>query len=182
MSSRLLLGTGHCRSEGREVFLSIPAWYASMVANVMVPMREGRVEVAFVCQRLDPFLAAHSPCIAPMEACATTHEWAAQSRARPSSGRAMIFWTSDLLVRPRAQLINALRGRLAELGIIAAQGSANVKPLADAIDGIKSLPCDWWVLPTLARLLILDVQSLLPCDPHVQARTIALRLGDGLGP
>ncbi|MGB7918411.1 MAG: hypothetical protein WCF79_24500, partial [Rhodomicrobium sp.] len=37
----------------QEVLLSIPAWYASMVANVMVPMRKGQVEVALVCERLD---------------------------------------------------------------------------------------------------------------------------------
>jgi transposase len=33
----------------------------------------------------------------------------------------MIFRTRDLLVRQRTQLINALRGRLAEHGIVAAQ-------------------------------------------------------------
>jgi transposase len=51
----------------------------------------------------------------------------------------MIFCTRDLLVRQRTQLINALRGRLAEHGLVAAQGPANVKPLADAIDSIKAL-------------------------------------------
>ncbi len=53
--------------------------------------------------------------------------------------RAMIFRMRDLLVRQPTQLINALRGRLAEHGIVAAQGPANVKPLADAIDGIQAL-------------------------------------------
>jgi len=64
MPNRLLLGSGHCQAEGREVLLSIPARYASRAAN---------------------------------------------------------------------------RHCLAEHGIVAAQGPANVKPLADAIDGIKTL-------------------------------------------
>jgi transposase len=41
----------------------------------------------------------------------------------------MIFRTRDLLVRQRTQLVNALRGHLAEHGI-AAQGLPDVKVLA----------------------------------------------------
>ena len=36
--------------------------------------------------------------------------------------RAMLFRTRDLLVRQRTQLINALRGHLAEHGVVAPQG------------------------------------------------------------
>ena len=57
-------------------------------------------------------------------------------KTEAQQARAMIFRTRDLLVRQRTQLINALRGHLAEHGIVAAQGPANVKPLVDAIDGI----------------------------------------------
>jgi transposase len=46
----------------------------------------------------------------------------------------MIFRTRDLLVRQRTQLINALRGHLAEYGVVAAQGPAHVKRLADALN------------------------------------------------
>lgn len=45
----------------------------------------------------------------------------------------MIFRTRDLLVRQRTQLVNALRGHLAEHGIVAAQGLAKVKVLAAAL-------------------------------------------------
>jgi transposase len=38
--------------------------------------------------------------------------------------RSMIFRTRDLLVRQRTQLVNALRGHLAEHGTVAAQGLA----------------------------------------------------------
>lgn len=46
----------------------------------------------------------------------------------------MLFRTRDLFVRQRTQLINALRGHLAEHGIIAPQGIANLASLADIIE------------------------------------------------
>ena len=55
-------------------------------------------------------------------------------KSRDQQARAMIFRTRDLLVRQRTQLINALRGHLAEYGVIAAQGPAHVKRLADALN------------------------------------------------
>jgi transposase len=48
--------------------------------------------------------------------------------------RAMIFRARDLLVRQRTQLINALRGHLAEFGVVAPQGIAHVRRLQEAID------------------------------------------------
>jgi transposase len=54
-------------------------------------------------------------------------------KTEAQQARAMIFRTRDLLVRQRTQLINALRGHLAEHGIVAAQGPAKVRPLVDAI-------------------------------------------------
>ena len=51
---------------------------------------------------------------------------------------AMIFRTRDLFVRQRTQLINALRGHLAEHGTIAPQGVLNVKALADIIEDTAS--------------------------------------------
>jgi len=47
---------------------------------------------------------------------------------------AMVFRARDLLVRQRTQLINALRGHLAEYGVVAAQGIAHVRRLQEAID------------------------------------------------
>ena len=40
----------------------------------------------------------------------------------------------ELLVTQRTQLINALRGHLAEIGVIAAQGSTNAHDLAELIE------------------------------------------------
>lgn len=60
--------------------------------------------------------------------------------------RAMVFRTRDLLVRQRTQLINALRGHLAEHGVVAPQGMANVAKLADALT-----EADRGSLPSLVR-------------------------------
>ena len=46
----------------------------------------------------------------------------------------MLFRTRDLLVRQRTQTINALRGHLAEFGVVAAQGPAHVDRLASALE------------------------------------------------
>ena len=48
----------------------------------------------------------------------------------------MLFRTRDLLVRQRTQTINALRGHLAEFGVIAPQGPAQVTRLAGALEEV----------------------------------------------
>ena len=53
----------------------------------------------------------------------------------------MLFHTRDLLVRQRTQTINALRGHLAEYGVVAPQGRARIGQLAGVIeDGDCGLP------------------------------------------
>ena len=55
--------------------------------------------------------------------------------------RAMLFRTRDLLVRQRTQISNALRGHLAEFGVVAPQGPARIGQLAGALeDGDSGLP------------------------------------------
>ena len=56
-------------------------------------------------------------------------------KTEEQQARALIFRTRDLLVRQRTQLINALRGHLAEYGVVVAQGVVHVKRLQDAIEG-----------------------------------------------
>ena len=48
---------------------------------------------------------------------------------------AMAFRTRDLLVRQRTQTINALRGHLAEYGVVAPAGPAHISRLIAVIDG-----------------------------------------------
>lgn len=54
--------------------------------------------------------------------------------------RAMLFRTRDLLVGQRTQLVNALRGHLAEHGIVLGKGIGNVDRLAVRIEEDESLP------------------------------------------
>jgi transposase len=51
--------------------------------------------------------------------------------------RSMIFRTRGLLVRQRTQLVNALRGHLAEHGIVAAHGLCVPRPCGDAANAIS---------------------------------------------
>ena len=59
-------------------------------------------------------------------------------KTEEQQAQAMLFRTRDLLVQQRTQLVNALRGHLAEHGIIAPQGRANVKRLAAVLHGTSA--------------------------------------------
>src|SRR5215813_8435220 len=60
-------------------------------------------------------------------------------KTEEQQARSMIFRTRDLLVRQRTQRVNALRGHLAEHGIVAAHGLAKLKVLATAMQDTGSL-------------------------------------------
>lgn len=55
-------------------------------------------------------------------------------KTEEQQAQGMLFRTRDLLVRQRTQTINALRGHLAEFGVIAPQGPAHVSRLASALE------------------------------------------------
>ena len=55
-------------------------------------------------------------------------------KSREQQAVLMIHRTRDLLVRQRTQLINALRGHLAEFGIVVAQGRCNIGRLIDIVE------------------------------------------------
>lgn len=59
-------------------------------------------------------------------------------KSQEQQARAMLFRTRDLLVRQRNQLINALRGHLAEHGVVAPTGAAYLNRLAAAISDDKA--------------------------------------------
>ena len=62
-------------------------------------------------------------------------------KTREQQARMMLFRTRDLLVRQRTQTINALRGHLAEFGIVAPKGRVHVGRLAGALaDPAADLP------------------------------------------
>ena len=62
-------------------------------------------------------------------------------KSKESQAAAIVFRTRDLLVRQRTQTINALRGHLAEFGIVVAQGPVHVGKLVTAVaDQTNKLP------------------------------------------
>ena len=70
----------------------------------------------------------------------------------------MLFRTRDLLVRQRTQSINALRGHLAEFGIVAPKGPARIDRLALAVDdNATALP---GTVRRLAKLLLGQIGAL----------------------
>jgi len=95
-------------------------------------------------------------------------------KGEEQQARAMLFRTRDLLVRQRTQTINALRGHLAEFGVIAPQGKAHVGRLASAVEDVaSSLPEPVRALGTLllGQIADLDVKIAgLEKEIHIQAR------------
>ena len=113
------------------------------------------------------FFKALPPCLVGIEACGTAHYWAREIRELGHEVRLMppsyvapyvpiktaeqqavlmLHRTRDLLVRQRTMLVNALRGHMAELGIIAPQGIARVADLMAVLFGE-----DTTKVPALAR-------------------------------
>src|SRR5512144_3209733 len=101
----------------------------------------------------------------------------------------MLFRSRDLLVRQRTQLINALRGHLAEHGIVGPQGVARVSVLANALeDADQTLPK---MVRDLARLYLDQIAALqgkiaeLEATARQEAReatTARLMTMPGIGP
>jgi transposase len=62
-------------------------------------------------------------------------------KTEQAQARSMVFRTRALLVQQRTQTVNALRGHLAEFGLVAARGVANVEQLWQAFgESAESLP------------------------------------------
>ena len=91
-------------------------------------------------------------------------------KTEEQQGRAMLFRTRDLLVRQRTQLINALRGHLAEHGAVAPQGPANVKGLAEAIESeTTSLPL---LVVELSRIFLDQIDGLSKTIAELEKATV----------
>jgi len=96
-----------------------------------------------------------------------TMRFVAVKSAEKQSG-AMVFKTRDLLVRQKTQTINALRGHLAEYGIIAPQGAAHIARLAVAVeDPDSSAPP---VVLELGRMLLRHIAALETQIAELNAR------------
>jgi len=83
---------------------------------------------------------------------------------------AMIFRVRDLLVRQRTQLINALRGHLAEYGVVAAQGVVHIKRLEEALDDrALDLP------PMVRELGQMYLEQIALCSDKIAALERSIR-------
>ena len=87
-------------------------------------------------------------------------------KTEEQQARAMLFRTRDLLVRQRTQLINALRGHLAEHGVVSPQGPANVKGLAEAIE--SDMTSLLLLVVELSRLLLDQIEK---CSQFISRTT-----------
>lgn len=111
-------------------------------------------------------------------------------KTEEQQARAMVFRTRDLLVRQRTQLINALRGHLAEHGVVAPQGPAHLKVLANVLGEANCAP------PSLVRELgvlfldqiilldrkIADIEKTLRREAQRGTETRRLQTMPGIGP
>ncbi len=111
-------------------------------------------------------------------------------KTQEQQAHAMLFRTRDLLVRQRTQSINALRGHMAEHGVVAPQGPTNVKTLADAIDDPStSLPL---LVVEVARIFLNQINELsekvvalekvIAREAECGSQTRRLRTMPGIGP
>jgi transposase len=67
-------------------------------------------------------------------------------KSEAAQANAVVFWARDLLECQRTQAINALRGRLAEYGLVVAKGSAHAAKL---VEHVEDPACD---VPDATRL------------------------------
>ena len=91
-------------------------------------------------------------------------------KTEEQQARAMLFRTRDLLVRQRTQLINALRGHLTEHGVVVAQGPANLKGLAEAIES-ETTPLPLLVVE-LSRVFLDQIDGLSKTIAELEKATV----------
>ncbi|MBE2215880.1 MAG: IS110 family transposase [Opitutaceae bacterium] len=100
--------------------------------------------------------ATDAEAIAEAAARATMRFVAVRTEAQQAS--AMVYRTRDLFVRQRTQAINALRGHLAEFGVVAPTGVAHVGLLTALIEGKEGVLPD--AVVELARVLLAQIDDL----------------------
>jgi transposase len=111
-------------------------------------------------------------------------------KTQDQQARAMLFRTREMFVRQRTQLINALRGHLAEHGVVAPRGPAYVKKLIDALaDENITLPemvrqFGWIYVEQIGALdeRIVDLDRTMHAEANQAATTRRLQTMPGVGP
>lgn len=83
-------------------------------------------------------------------------------KSEAHQARAMLFRTRQMLVGQRTQVINALRGHLAEFGVVAPKGRVHLKALADAVT------CEEVDIPEMVRELGRQyLEQIVTLDTHI---------------
>jgi transposase len=91
-------------------------------------------------------------------------------KTEAQQARMMTFRARDLLVRQRTQLVNALRGHLAEYGVVAAQGMPHLKRLQAAVEDPSSgLP------PAVGEIGRMYLDQIAICSEKIATLERALR-------
>lgn len=97
-------------------------------------------------------------------------------KTRDQQARAMLFRTRDLLVRQRTQLINALRGHMAEYGLVAPRAKANLRRLEQALsDPDNGLPA---LVAEIGQTYLDQIAGLTERIASLEARLRAEAKGD----
>jgi transposase len=99
--------------------------------------------------------AADAEAIAEAASRPTMRFVAVKSAEKQASG--MAFKTRDLLVRQRTQAINALRGHMAEYGVVAPNGPVHIDRLAEALQDDGGLPAP---VVALSQMLLAHIAAL----------------------
>jgi transposase len=99
--------------------------------------------------------AADAEAIAEAASRPTMRFIAVKSAEKQASG--MAFKTRDLLVRQRTQTINALRGHMAEYGVVAPNGPVHIERLAEALQDGGGLPAP---VVALSQMLLAHIATL----------------------
>lgn len=98
-----------------------------------------------------------------------------QPKSADTQASAVVFRTRDLLVRQRTQLINALRGHLAEFGFVVRQGVGHVVKLVEIVgDPTSDIPREARpVLAIMAQSLQALQAQIVLLDREIAARAKA---------
>ena len=103
-----------------------------------------------------------------------------QIKSAEQQGILMLHRTRDLLMRQRTQLINALRAHMAELGIVAVQGTAGLKELLKIIAGERDarLPVDAHASLVVLAAGLHAVQTMIRIDRQADHCRTSLERGE----
>jgi len=135
---------------GHEVWLIPPAYVKPLVKRI----KNAAIDAEAICE------AAQRPGMCFV---------AVKSEEQQAAG--LVFRTRDLAVRQRTQLINAIRGHLAEYGWVAPRGTAHMTMLADLLEDEEMIS----TLPEAARPMFkLMVGLLADLDKQIAISTFLL--------